>query len=116
VLLPWELILLVYMVKKMNEFYLLQPGLLTQSRPLEKVYRITEREREIIALICRGKTNRDIEDALFISLQTVKNHIHNLFKKLNVKNRVELVNFIRVQASSGGPQSPESKSVRSLLE
>ena len=103
VLLPWELILLIYMVKKMNEFYLLQPGLLARSRSLEKVYRkyrITEREQEIIALICRGKTNRDIEDALFISLQTVKNNIYNIFKKLNVKNRVELVNFIRTQASS----------------
>ena len=102
VLLPWELLLLIFMVKKMNEFYLLPPNLIESSGSLEKVYRmfhITEREREIIALICRGKTNRNIEDSLFISLQTVKNNIYNIFKKLKVKNRVELVNFIRLHAS-----------------
>jgi len=100
---PWELILLIYMVKKMNEFYLLQPNFLEKSGSLEKIYQkyhITLREQEIITLICRGKTNRDIEAALYISLQTVKNNIYNIFKKLKVKNRVELINFIRLRASS----------------
>ncbi len=103
VLLPWGLILLIFMVKKMNEFYLLQPNSLKKSKSLEKAYRkyqITMREQGIITLICRGKTNREIENALFISLQTVKNNIYNIFKKLKVKNRIELINFIRVQTSS----------------
>ena len=91
------------MLKKMNEFYLLQPNSLKKSKSLEKAYRkyqITMREQGIITLICRGKTNREIENALFISLQTVKNNIYNIFKKLKVKNRIELINFIRVQTSS----------------
>ena len=59
VLLPWGLILLIFMVKKMNEFYLLQPNSLKKSKSLEKAYRkyqITMREQGIITLICRGKT------------------------------------------------------------
>ena len=102
-LLPWGLILLIFMVKKMNEFYLLRPDSLKKSKSLEKTYKkfqITMREQEIISLICAGKSNRDIEDVLFISLQTVKNNIYNIFKKLKVKNRVELINFIRIEKSS----------------
>ena len=100
---PWELFLILFMVKKMNQFYLLQPSLLKKSKTLEKAYQkhqITQREQEIIRLICRGKTNREIEDILFISLQTVKNNIYRIFKKLSVKNRVELINFVRLHTSS----------------
>lgn len=103
-LLPWGLILLIFMQKKMNKFYLLRPDSLKKSKSLEKTYKkyqITMREQEIISLVCAGKSNRDIEDALFISLQTVKNNIYNIFKKLKVKNRVELINFVRLQTSSG---------------
>jgi DNA-binding CsgD family transcriptional regulator len=103
VLLPWGLILLIFLVKKLNEFYLLKPSAFQNSKELEKIYvkyKITKREQEIIALICLGKTNRDIEDALFISIHTVRNHIYNIFQKLNVKNRVELINFIRMETSS----------------
>ncbi|MEN8119166.1 MAG: helix-turn-helix transcriptional regulator [Bacteroidota bacterium] len=54
-------------------------------------YKITKREREIITEICKGKTNKQIADELFISLQTVKDHTHNIFIKTRVKNRVQLV-------------------------
>jgi len=56
---------------------------------------ITEREKEIIALILQGKSNKDIEDELFISLGTVKNHLYNIYKKLNIKSRTQLVSMIR---------------------
>ena len=52
--------------------------------------KITKREREIIEEICKGKTNKQIADELFISLQTVKDHTHNIFVKTGVKNRVQL--------------------------
>ncbi len=57
---------------------------------LFKRYKITKREREIIIEICKGKTNKQIADELFISLQTVKDHTHNIFVKTGVKNRVQL--------------------------
>lgn len=58
-------------------------------------HRITGREREIICLILTGKSNKDIEDSLYISMGTVKNHIYSIYKKLHVKNRVQLVNLFK---------------------
>ena len=63
-------------------------------------YSISPREREIIKLICTGKTNKEIGDVLFISHQTVKDHVYKIFKKTRVKNRICLVNLVR--NSSGG--------------
>jgi len=57
---------------------------------LFKEYRITPREKEIIIEICKGKTNQQIADSLFITLQTVKDHSHNIYQKTGVKNRVQL--------------------------
>ena len=68
------------------------------SDALER-YGITPREREIIELICTGKTNQEIADGLFISLATVKDHNHNIFRKAGVRNRVQLVNLFRVAST-----------------
>lgn len=56
---------------------------------------ITKREREIIKLIQAGRTNQEIADELFISVATVKDHNHNLFRKSGVRNRLELANLFR---------------------
>jgi len=53
-------------------------------------YSITPREKEIIIEICKGKTNQQIADSLFITLQTVKDHAYHIFQKTGVKNRVQL--------------------------
>ncbi len=63
-------------------------------------YGITPREREIIKLICAGETNQEIADKLFISLATVKDHNHNIFRKTGVRNRVQLTNLFRRAPSS----------------
>ena len=55
---------------------------------------LTKRECQIVELLIQGRTNRDMERELFISLQTVKNYITSVYKKLQVRNRVELVNLI----------------------
>ena len=52
---------------------------------------ISAREREVIGLILEGYGNRRIADELFISLYTVKRHVYNIFKKLGLKSRMELV-------------------------
>jgi len=57
-------------------------------------FHISKREREIIELILQGKSNKEIEDALFISFNTVKNHIYNLYQKLGVNSRGQLMHFI----------------------
>jgi len=56
---------------------------------------ITEREKEIIILILKGKSNKEIEEELFISLGTVKNHLYNIYKKLKVKSRTQLISILR---------------------
>jgi DNA-binding NarL/FixJ family response regulator len=55
---------------------------------------ITRREKEIIEQIMKGLTNQEIADRLFITLQTVKDHTHNIYLKADVRNRIELVNLI----------------------
>ena len=57
-------------------------------------YQLSKREWEIIEQICKGHTNGQISDKLFISLQTVKDHVYHIYKKTGVKNRVQLVNMI----------------------
>lgn len=68
---------------------------------LEKVfkkYSITQREKEIIKMILDGSSNKDIEDKLFISSSTVRNHIYNIYQKLGIQNRIELINLIKKQS------------------
>jgi len=51
---------------------------------------LSEREREILALVCRGRLNQEIARELHISLDTVKKHLYNTFKKTGIRNRVQL--------------------------
>lgn len=57
-------------------------------------YEISLREQEIIGLILEGKSNKEIEDALFISSHTVKNHIYHIFQKTGVKSRSQLIHLM----------------------
>ena len=57
-----------------------------QRRPLP----LSNREREVAALVVQGFLNKEIAERLYISEQTVKNHLHNIFEKLGVSNRLEL--------------------------
>ena len=58
---------------------------------------ITEREREVLQLISTGKTNPEIAQILGLSHYTVKNHIKNIFKKLNTSNRSQTVALAMAQ-------------------
>ncbi|OGU57018.1 MAG: hypothetical protein A2V66_05495 [Ignavibacteria bacterium RBG_13_36_8] len=57
-------------------------------------YQVSKRESEIMELLLKGKSNKEIERELFISLHTVRNHIHNLYQKLGVNSRGQLINLI----------------------
>jgi DNA-binding NarL/FixJ family response regulator len=53
--------------------------------------RLTDRELEVLSLVAQGKGNRDIAGELFISENTVKNHIRNILEKLQLHSRMEAV-------------------------
>jgi len=58
----------------------------------ENVADLTERENEILQLLAKGYLYKEIAAKLFISLETVKSHIHNIYDKLHVQTRVEALN------------------------
>lgn len=53
---------------------------------------LTDREKEILELLARGFLYKEIATALFISKETVKSHIHNIYDKLHVQSRTEALN------------------------
>jgi two-component system, NarL family, nitrate/nitrite response regulator NarL len=59
------------------------------AKPRERA-QLSQREREIIVLIAQGYKNKEIAEKMFITEQTVKNHLHNVFDKLGVSDRLEL--------------------------
>jgi DNA-binding NarL/FixJ family response regulator len=64
------------------------------SKPAE----LTERELEVLRLIAKGATNREIAEELVISEGTVKNHISNILSRLNVRDRTQAAMYARDQA------------------
>jgi DNA-binding CsgD family transcriptional regulator len=58
-------------------------------------YGITDREGEIIQKVIQGKSNADIASELFISLATVKTHLHNIYQKIGVDSRYDLLARVR---------------------
>ena len=59
--------------------------------PEEVFSDLTEREREVLNLIARGESNADIARSLTISVKTVRNHVSNIFSKLQVADRAQAV-------------------------
>ena len=59
-----------------------------------KEFHISNREKEILELLIEGNSNKQIERKLYISSHTVKNHIYNLYQKLGIKSRGELIQFM----------------------
>lgn len=58
----------------------------------EEIINLTKREKQILSYLLSGKTNKEVALILDISLNTVNNHVANIYDKSGVKNRVELVN------------------------
>jgi DNA-binding NarL/FixJ family response regulator len=63
----------------------------TDEKPQMPAPRLTDREMEVLRLVARGLNNRDIAAKLFISENTVKNHIRNMLEKLHLHSRMEAV-------------------------
>lgn len=57
-------------------------------------YNLTDREFEIISYLVEGKKNNEIAEQLFISQNTVKSHVRNVYRKLGINNRIELIKLL----------------------
>ena len=63
----------------------------SEERPQMPAPRLTDREMEVLKLVAQGLNNRDIAKELYISENTVKNHIRNILEKLHLHSRMEAV-------------------------
>ena len=72
---------------------------------------LTEREREILDLVAQGRSNADITAQLVLSPKTVRNHVSNIFSKLQVRDRAEAIVRAR-EAGLGGSGSSGGKNPR----
>jgi DNA-binding NarL/FixJ family response regulator len=64
---------------------------------------LTPREQELSSLVAKGLANKEIAERLSLSVQTVKNHVHSILRKTQVKNRSALARRFENQAPPGGP-------------
>lgn len=62
---------------------------LTQRKAPDPLQELTDRERTILSLIGRGRTNREIGDELHLAEKTIKHYVTNILQKLQVRSRVE---------------------------
>src|SRR5207249_9114573 len=84
----------------MSYFATLKPAVPTP--PVQPLPELTEREQEILALIAHHLTNTEIAERLVLSPKTVRNHVSNIFSKLQVVDRAQAI--IRARSASLGDQ------------
>jgi DNA-binding CsgD family transcriptional regulator len=101
----WNLVVYIWISRQYR--VLLEPAAAGASesglRPAEgavprpdrcQAFGLTERETEMVLLMATGLSNKEMADRLCLSLHTVRNHLHNVFAKTGVRNRVELVKLL----------------------
>lgn len=96
----------IFVDKFMNTDPLLVAGKLTEA--CKKNYGITAREAEIIERLLDGLTNQELADLMFISKKTIENHIYNIFQKMGVKNRIQLIGTLRLWNEDTRKPTPDS--------
>jgi len=96
---PAEELINVINAKKGAEFYTNKDSKHSESaysaidKPIINKFRISRQEREIIKLIIKGLTSKEISNALFIAKTTVDTHRKNIYKKLEISNSSSLIKF-----------------------
>ncbi|MGE5493854.1 MAG: helix-turn-helix transcriptional regulator [Burkholderiales bacterium] len=70
------------------------------KQKLKDKYTLSEREIEVTELLIKGMTNKEIGESLHISINTVKTHIKNIYGKLGISNRLQLINILSRPANN----------------
>lgn len=87
--------------------YAVQSG---KADRLMKAVKLTRREHEVVDLIARGMSNKEIASELHIAVHTVKSHVHNTLEKLALHTRLELASFALTEGMVRRSQAPDSES------
>ncbi len=64
------------------------------KKPAKEIFMLSQREREILDLLAKGFRYKEIADKLFISVETVRTHIRNIYEKLQVNSRTDALNKV----------------------
>jgi DNA-binding CsgD family transcriptional regulator len=88
------LIWIRYFVDRFEKAARLNAELGSKLEKLSFAYQITARESDILKLMLQGKNNKEIQEELFISYHTVKNHVYNIFQKLGISSRYQLLTLV----------------------
>jgi DNA-binding NarL/FixJ family response regulator len=76
---------------RLTSFFQNSRGMADQNETIAPFPDLTDREREVLALIAQGENNQEIAQQLHISAKTVSNHISNIFNKLQVADRAQAI-------------------------
>lgn len=87
------------MASKMLEEFSRQP---IGARSPHEQAGLTERELEVLGLVAKGKTNKEIAGGLIVSESTVKYHLRNILDKLHLENRAQVVAYAARRGLTGG--------------
>jgi DNA-binding NarL/FixJ family response regulator len=63
----------------------------TDNWKMDNAFSLTKRERQIVKCLGDGKNNKEISDSLYLSIETVKTHMKNIFRKMEVRSRLDAV-------------------------
>ncbi len=87
----WPVLILLLLSLLGNVYFLLNRKKTAKTKGNSLFQRLTPQEQKIVQLILMDKSNKEIATELFVSLSTVKTHINNLYKKLDISSREEIV-------------------------
>lgn len=82
-------------LNQLLEYYKTNANNIPSAKPLLPEVELTRREAEILQTLKTGASNIEIADKLFISEHTIKSHLYNIFKKLEVKNRLQAMSWAK---------------------
>jgi DNA-binding CsgD family transcriptional regulator len=108
-LLAINIVPFIWFGRLFDEAYAATPASGEDREALERFCRargLSSREADILDLVLRGRSNAQIEKELFISIHTVKNHITNIYQKMGVRSRWQLISLFhsgRQERPSAGP-------------
>ncbi|WP_324025457.1 helix-turn-helix transcriptional regulator [Maribacter sp. BPC-D8] len=86
----WLLLALLLLSISLNIYFVLKQRSTSRNLQSDSLAKLTEQENNVIQQILENKTNKEIAAAMFISVSTVKTHINNVYKKLEVSSRDEI--------------------------